>query len=138
MRVSTIETTTDSVNVSAIEELHPTRKGAQSLRFSGMPPNKKTGPATPVVGRYPQRMVRAAIETARERLGINVKQAAAHLGVIRGVWYKKRDNDGSSFTLEDISLLAEVWNAPDLWPFRSLTNEEWTSWRDRWRRSHPQ
>lgn len=104
---------------------------ASPLRFRGVAPKRKA-PIKLNVGRYPLRALTAEIETAREKLGINAKTAAADIGVVRGVWYKKRDIDGSSFSLEDISLLAEAWDAPECWPFRRCSDAEWKAWRQRY------
>jgi hypothetical protein len=93
---------------------------------------KKKSQVDPDAGRYPLRVLTAEIETARKKLGLNVKTAASDAGVGRKVWYKKRDIDGSSFDLEEISLLAEAWDAPEFWPFRRCTDADWKAWKERW------
>jgi hypothetical protein len=130
MSVPTIETSRVPVNVPAEEDLRAGRIRARRLGFRPVAPKKKA-PPNPDAGRYPLRVLTAEIETARRKLGINVKTAAADAGVGRKVWYKKRDMDGSSFTLEDISLLAEAWDAPEDWPFRRCIDADWKAWRAR-------
>lgn len=96
------------------------------------PPRRRQGGDDQLEGLYDLDLIAAVIESGRKRKGLSVKEAAALCGIMRTVWYKKRDRDGSSFTLEDISVIAKAFGAPRGWPLLSWDDAQgWERWKRR-------
>lgn len=127
--VAMVETAQREVNVSMVEKNRTTRKRAARLGFRAVVPLKKrTGAAAE--GAYNLDRIAAEIEEARQRLGWSVKKAADEAGIARTLWYKKRDREDSSFSIEDISVIARVFRAPRGWPLLSWAEaEDFDMWR---------
>jgi hypothetical protein len=98
------------------------------LRFPTVTPSRKPGT---VEGAYDLTRITAEIEHGRKKKGFSVKAAAEDSGMKRKDWYKKRNMEGSTFNLEDISRIVKVLDAPPGWPFLPWElAEDFEKWRD--------
>ncbi len=76
---------------------------------------KRPTPAQP--SRYSTVDVCQRIESMREKLGLMQKDVAAAIGALESQYSKKIRNHLSSFTVDEIGAVAELFQAPPGWPF---------------------
>ena len=68
-------------------------------------------------GRYNHDVIAERVECARQKSGMLVKDLAAAADLQTWAWYKKSRRLGSTFTLDELSAIADALNAPEGWPF---------------------
>ena len=67
--------------------------------------------------RFDHDEIAARVEQARVRQGMQVKDLCAAARLAPFAWYKKTRRSGSTFTLDELSAIAEALDAPPGWPF---------------------
>lgn len=67
--------------------------------------------------RYDHDVIALRVEKARQVRGMLVKDLADAAGLQAWAWYKKTRRAGSTFTLEELSHIADALGAPEGWPF---------------------
>lgn len=68
-------------------------------------------------GRYDERLIAARVEARRRVRRVEVKQICAELGMEKWDWSRKVRNDRSSFSIAELSRIAELLEGPTGWPF---------------------
>ena len=88
------------------------------LAYTGNVPRK---PAAGGIGRYDLREIGARVDRKRLQVGMEVKQVCSLLKppIDKTQWSKKVRARGSSFTVEELGQLADLFTAPPGWPFVS-------------------
>lgn len=75
-------------------------------------------------GRYHLAEITARVEAERVRLGIPVAQIARAVGMPREYWYKKCAMKQTTFSVEELGLIADEFQAPIGWPFLDRDHAE--------------
>jgi hypothetical protein len=68
-------------------------------------------------GRFDERLIAARVEARRRAKGIEVKAICAEIGMEKWDWSRKVRLDNSSFSIAELSKIAEILDAPPGWPF---------------------
>jgi hypothetical protein len=68
-------------------------------------------------GRYDERLIAARVEARRRAKRVEVKAMCADLGIEKWDWSRKVRLDNSSFSIAELSRIAEILDAPPGWPF---------------------
>jgi hypothetical protein len=75
-------------------------------------------------GRYDLLEIAARVEKRRKQRKVAAKALYGDLHLAKWDWSKKVRNKGSSFTVAELGLIADLLDAPPGWPF--LPEEFWT------------
>ncbi len=67
--------------------------------------------------RYDHDVIARRVEMARQKRGMLVKDLAEAAGLQMWAWYKKSRRANSTFTLAELSAIADALDAPEGWPF---------------------
>ena len=68
-------------------------------------------------GRYDERLIAARVDARRRAMNVEVKQMCAELGIEKWDWSRKIRGDRSSFSISELSKIADLLQAPTGWPF---------------------
>jgi hypothetical protein len=68
-------------------------------------------------GRYDEKEIAARVDKLRKARGVEVKVICAAIGLEKWDWSRKVRLDRSSFSIEELSRIADYLSAPPGWPF---------------------
>lgn len=71
-------------------------------------------------GRFDEREISARVEKLRRDRGVEVKEICAAVGLEKWDWSRKVRLDRSSFSIQELGLIADYLDAPTGWPFVAL------------------